>query len=191
MTNLNNNYSKNRKFGIGLAFILFISLCCLVLIGFAQSKTESLESFELKVDVALKGEIFHAEVARTPQALRQGLMYRTELSSHEGMLFPFSPPRRVDFWMKNCLIPLDMIFLKENRVVGIVHSAPPCQDEPCPTYPSRYPVDMVFEVSGGTANRLGLAPGDLITNLTMKKHPQHVFQKPFLLSPPEAMPEQF
>lgn len=113
-----------------------------------------------RVKVMLGGEVFELEVATTTKTLRRGLMFRQALAEHEGMIFPFQPPRRVDFWMKNTLIPLDMIFTRSGRVVHVVHQATPCEDDPCPTYPSVHSVDMVLEVPGGTAKRLALQPGD-------------------------------
>ncbi len=113
-----------------------------------------------RVKVMLGGEVFELEVATTTQTLRRGLMFRQQLADHEGMIFPFQPPRRVDFWMKNTLIPLDMIFTRGGQVVHVVHQATPCEDDPCPTYPSVHSVDMVLEVPGGTARRLAVQPGD-------------------------------
>src|SRR5262245_38271015 len=71
------------------------------------------------VDVAL-------EVVRTPAALAQGLMYRTELADRHGMLFVFPEDRDHHFWMKNTLIPLDMLFIaSDGSIVGIHRNATP------------------------------------------------------------------
>lgn len=100
------------------------------------------------------------EVAHTPQEQALGLMFRSSLPPHQGMLFPFNPPRPVSFWMKNCLIPLDMIFLRQGKVVAIALNAPPCPSPPCPFYDSGQPVDQVIEVRGGLTQELGLQVGD-------------------------------
>jgi uncharacterized membrane protein (UPF0127 family) len=104
----------------------------------------------------------HAEVARDPDTQRHGLMERRELAADAGMLFLMPEERVQAFWMKNCYIPLDMIFADHTgRVVDVVHDAQPCpaMRVDCPTYSSDEPAAVVLEVPGGTAERLGIAPG--------------------------------
>jgi len=74
------------------------------------------------------------EVAKIEKQQNIGLMYRTSLPDNRGMLFEFKPARGVNFWMKNCKISLDMIFLRDGVVEAIELSAPPCTADPCPTY---------------------------------------------------------
>ncbi|MDR5639893.1 DUF192 domain-containing protein [Thermosynechococcus sp. PP42] len=100
------------------------------------------------------------EVARTPAQQQLGLMFRSELPPDRGMLFPISPPQVASFWMKNCLISLDLIFLRGGKVVAIAPAAPPCKTLPCPTYESGVPVDAVLELAGGRAAELGLKVND-------------------------------
>ncbi|WP_298976091.1 DUF192 domain-containing protein [uncultured Thermosynechococcus sp.] len=102
------------------------------------------------------------EVARTPAQQQLGLMFRSHLPKNRGMLFPMSPPQVASFWMKNCLIPLDLIFLRDGKVVAIAPEAPPCPTLPCPTYESGVPVDAVLELVGGRAAELGLNVGDTV-----------------------------
>ncbi|URR34847.1 DUF192 domain-containing protein [Thermosynechococcus sp. HN-54] len=102
------------------------------------------------------------EVARTPAQQQLGLMFRSELPPDRGMLFPMSPPQVASFWMKNCLISLDLIFLREGKVVAIAPEAPPCKTLPCPTYESGVPVDAVLELAGGRAAELGLKVNDSV-----------------------------
>jgi uncharacterized membrane protein (UPF0127 family) len=78
------------------------------------------------------------------------------------MLFAFVPPQRVSFWMKNTLIPLDMVFLREGQVKAITANVPPCRTEPCPSYPSGVAIDQVIELRGGRAAELGLKVGDRV-----------------------------
>ncbi len=116
----------------------------------------------------LKGETFELEVAQTREQQSLGLMYRSELPDNRGMLFPFSSPRRTSFWMKNVPVALDMVFLRNGRVVAIAPSAPPCAAEPCPTYgPSEQIVDQVIELRSGRAAELGLQPGDTVAVTTL------------------------
>ena len=105
------------------------------------------------------------EVAKTPQEQATGLMFRTELPDDRGMFFPIEPARNVRFWMKNVLIELDMVFLREGVVQAIIPNVPPCLSETCPNYGPDVPVDGVIELRGGRAAQLGLKVGDRIPNL--------------------------
>ena len=101
------------------------------------------------------------EVARSPAQQATGLMFREALSRDQGMFFPFDPPRPVRFWMRNVTISLDMVFVRNERVVAISPDVPPCTTPTCPTYgPENTAVDGVIELAGGTAARFGIAVGD-------------------------------
>ena len=100
---------------------------------------------------------FHVEIADTEPARAQGLMHRESLPSASGMLFIYDRPQPVSFWMKNTLLPLDMIFLDERGVVRRVHeNARPLDEAPIPGGPD---VLAVLEIRGGLARRLGIGPG--------------------------------
>lgn len=112
----------------------------------------------------IKDQIVELEVAQTRQQQATGLMSRQSLADNRGMLFPFNPPQPVSFWMKNVLIDLDMIFLRQGKVIAIQNSAPPCQSIPCPTYgPEGEVIDQVIELRGGRAAELGIQVGDRIS----------------------------
>lgn len=102
-----------------------------------------------------------AEVARTPAELERGLMFRERLEPGTGMLFVFPESADHGFWMKNTLIPLDMIFVGEGgEVVGVVERAEPLSTELRSVgRPSR----QVLEVPGGWAAEHGVRPGDKVT----------------------------
>ncbi|MGH1397445.1 MAG: DUF192 domain-containing protein [Trichormus sp.] len=108
------------------------------------------------------GAKIELEVARTPQQQSLGLMYRPALPDNRGMLFEFSSPQPVSFWMKNVPVPLDMVFLQNGVVKYIQTSAPPCASEPCPTYGPRVPINQVIELRAGRAKELNLQEGDSI-----------------------------
>ena len=117
----------------------------------------------ITAEVELGGVTIGLEVARTPEEQALGLMYRQELSDDRGMVFPFSPPRPVSFWMKNVVISLDMVFVQGGEIVGIAADVPPCAADPCPTYgPGRQVVSYVIELRGGRAAELGLEVGDSV-----------------------------
>ena len=108
--------------------------------------------------VTIGGQTILLEVARTPAQQSMGLMYRTDLPSDRGMLFVFSPPRPVSFWMKNTLIPLDMIFVSNGVVKHIGAQILPCEGDPCPSYgpDPKTDIDGVIELRGGRAAELRL-----------------------------------
>lgn len=106
---------------------------------------------------------FELEVAATQEQQQLGLMYRDFLPDNRGMLFEFEPARPVSFWMKNCLINLDIIFLKDGVVQAIARDVPPCETEPCPTYGTPRDIDQVIEIRGGLSDEINLTEGDEMT----------------------------
>lgn len=113
--------------------------------------------------VTINGHAIDLEVAQTPQQQAIGLMYRTRIEDNQGMLFPFSPPRPVRFWMRNVEIALDMLFIQEGQVVAIESQVPPCRTDVCPQYgPVGIPVNYVLELRGGLADELGIETGEPI-----------------------------
>src|SRR5690606_33396916 len=92
-----------------------------------------------------------------------GLMHREHLLKEHGMYFIFGEEVWRSFWMKNTLIPLDMIFIDSDGViVHIVKNAQPCQRERCLTYPSKVPAKYVLEIGGGESTALGIDVGDTV-----------------------------
>lgn len=104
---------------------------------------------------------FRVEVARTAAEQARGLMFRNTLGPNEGMIFPADPPRSgVAFWMKNTVIPLDIIFIgPDRRIINIAANTVPYSLQPVPAVG---PVSAVLEIAGGRAGQLGIAPGDLV-----------------------------
>ena len=107
-----------------------------------------------------KTHSFNVEMALTPEKQALGLMHRTELADNAGMLFLFPGEAERAFYMKNTLIPLDMIFIRMNGVIHHIHENAIPQD--LTSIPSNGPVHAVLEVKGGPAAKLGLKPGDTI-----------------------------
>ncbi len=115
---------------------------------------------ELDILAGGKRHSFKIEMAVTPAERSRGLMNRSELAPDAGMLFDYGRPRFVSFWMKDTLIPLDMIFIKDDgRIARIAKRTVPLS---LAAVPSGEPVRAVFEVIGGTADRLGIGPGDTV-----------------------------
>ncbi len=109
------------------------------------------------IDTGGRKVMFRVEVAVTPEEHARGLMYRSQLADDAGMVFVFEEPSIQRFWMKNTLIPLDMIFIgKDRKIVGVVeNAAPETQTERMVGAPSQY----VLEIAGGLSGKLGIHRG--------------------------------
>ncbi len=109
------------------------------------------------------GKIITAELAVTDEERARGLMFRKEIPDDFGMLFIFEREERHGFWMKNTLIPLDMLWLDgKKRIVHIEENVPPCNVEPCEVYYPLKPGLYVLELNAGKARKEGLRVGDVL-----------------------------
>ncbi len=103
---------------------------------------------------------FTVEVVRKPDALANGLMRRSSMPENHGMLFVFPRIGLYPFWMKNTMIPLDIIWLDySRRVVDLSVDVPPCRTPQCPTYSPRQEALYVLEINAGEAVRAGIQLG--------------------------------
>jgi uncharacterized protein len=92
------------------------------------------------------------EIAASDETREQGLMYRDTLAPDKGMIFVFTARGEYPFWMKNTLIPLDMIWIDDQRrVVHVAHDVQPCRADPCPSYPPHAQSREVLELAAGSA----------------------------------------
>jgi uncharacterized membrane protein (UPF0127 family) len=104
---------------------------------------------------------FRVEVARTDAEQEKGLMFRTSMGRDEGMLFPSPYPEARTFWMKNTVIPLDIVFIgADHRISNIAANAVPYSEDPIP---SAGETIAVLELNGGRAAELGFTPGALVS----------------------------
>jgi uncharacterized membrane protein (UPF0127 family) len=108
------------------------------------------------------GPCLQLEVPEGAEQYAWGLQERPPLPALRGMWFRFAPPSQARFWMHRTLTPLDMLFLRDGRVVAI-ESAQPCPRLPCRSYGPFEPVDGVVELAAGEAARLGLRVGSPAT----------------------------
>jgi len=104
----------------------------------------------------------NAEVADSSQERAVGLMFREELGETEGMLFIFDSEATHSFWMKNTLIPLDLIWVNENMEIVHIEHAVPCTTPSCPSYTPSRPAKYVVEVNAGVVYGKGIKIGDPI-----------------------------
>jgi uncharacterized membrane protein (UPF0127 family) len=143
------------------AFAVFAA----ALFGSASAQTLRTEP----LDIVTAGGVRHftVEIAETDATRESGLMFRKSLAPDRGMLFDFGTPQTVTFWMKNTLIPLDLIFIgKDGHVVSIARNATPMSEA---LIPSGGPILGVLEVRGGRADQIGVKPGDEVRERIFKR----------------------
>jgi uncharacterized membrane protein (UPF0127 family) len=159
-----------------LRFLLFIALIGLGVswlynnTDFVQFKgLDQIEEVKLKTvtEIELDGKMLDVAVAENESERENGLMFIKSIKENQGMLFIFDYEVSASFWMKNTLIPLDMIFISKNKeVVSIQHDAQPCEKDPCTTYPSTKPFKYVVEVNAGWAKENEIEVGDKLVLTT-------------------------
>jgi uncharacterized protein len=115
------------------------------------------------------GAVYRLELARTPEEQQQGLMFRESLPERAGMLFLFSEGSAHQFWMKNTMIPLDMIWLdRDGKVLFISADTPPCKADPCPSFGPTTPATNVLEIAGGMAKKEKIEVGSVLKFVDLK-----------------------
>ena len=119
-----------------------------------------LEQVPLTITSSNKTHRFTVELAQTAEEQATGLMNRSSLGPDRGMVFPFDPPREASFWMKNTLIPLDMIFIRaDGTIANIAANTVPLSLQPVF---SEGTVAAVLEIAGGRSMELGIKAGDTV-----------------------------
>jgi uncharacterized protein len=124
-----------------------------------QTAPAGLEQVPLTIHSANGDHRFIVDVARTPEQQELGLMFVRSLGADRGMIFPYDPPRPIAFWMRNTLIPLDMIFIRADGRIARIATAKPLDETPVP---SGEPAAAVLEIRGGLAAQLGIKAGDKV-----------------------------
>jgi uncharacterized protein len=145
------------------ALAAFLTLAVFVAPAAPQAPQAPLATYsksELTIETSGGKRHFVVEEAKTPQQMAQGLMYRRAMAADAGMLFEYERAQPAAFWMKNTLIPLDMLFIGADGTVLDIHErAVPLSLDPIGT---DKPVLGVLELNGGTVSRLGIKRGDRI-----------------------------
>ena len=116
----------------------------------------------LEAKFCLNKNCIFLEVAETREEQSKGLMYRKTLRSNSGMLFLLDKARIINIWMKNTFVPLDVIFLINNKIVKIYENIQPCKIEKCQEYSSVYKINKIIEVASGTVKKLSLKEGQIL-----------------------------
>ncbi len=132
------------KFILFLLFLLILGGC----------------SYECIDEICFENTCYEVELPKTNEEFMQGLMFREHLPQNEGMLFVFQEENKHSFWMKNTLIPLDMIWLNKDLEVVHIETAKPCKEEPCPTYTPKEKAQYVLEINAGHAEKNNIGIGN-------------------------------
>ncbi|AHB41349.1 hypothetical protein P148_SR1C00001G0558 [candidate division SR1 bacterium RAAC1_SR1_1] len=113
-------------------------------------------------EICINNLCFSIEIADTPEERQLGLMYRKQLPELAGMLFVFQQSGQYNFWMKNTLIPLDMIWINQDQKIIDIQQATPCTADPCPTYNPQGTSSYVLELNSGISEKYGIKIGDIV-----------------------------
>ena len=152
------NYLKALTFAVPAVLIVTVLLLAT---GHGSDVEQKLPSH---VTLRVAGKNIVAEVANTPQKRSRGLMFVESLPENEGMFFIFETEDYHSFWMKNTLIPLDIVWLdREFTVADISAETPPCITADCPTYSPDSKAIYVLELNGGWASKNNLNIGDTLS----------------------------
>lgn len=150
-----------RRWRAGLAALV------LLVAGAISARAEEpvvFERTELTIETAAgEAHRFEVEVAQSMAQRARGLMFRESMAADAGMLFVYPAEQQIRMWMKNTVIPLDMLFVAaDGRIVGIAEDTVPFSEE---IVASSGPARAVIELNGGTARRLGIRSGDRVRHL--------------------------
>jgi uncharacterized membrane protein (UPF0127 family) len=148
--------------GIAVAIAVTLAACtsqaATVHTPVGQPQT-GLQRVPLTITSATGAHHFIVEIAKTEHQQEMGLMFVKSLAPNRGMIFPYDPPQEVAFWMKNTLIPLDIVFIRPDHTIARITNAKALDETPLP---SGEPIVAVLEIAGGRAAQLGMAPGDKV-----------------------------
>ena len=154
MASISSARRLSRRFLFAVPTLVLAGAAC------AQGSEISFKKSSLVVVTGGREVKFDVELALNDAERSRGLMYREKLGPYEGMLFDFYQDAPVSFWMKNTLIPLDMLFIASDGTIRHIHpNATPLSTE---SIPSQFPVRAVLEINGGSARLLGIKPGDKV-----------------------------
>lgn len=147
-----------RKYVI-LLILIVLSAAMFI---FFHARNNQISENDNALRICLKNKCFNVEIAKTEEEKRIGLMNRKHLDPDEGMLFLFENEGVYNFWMKNTLIPLDIIWIDKNKkIVFIKENAMPCNLEDCETLHLTQKARYVLEINGGLAKKHGIKIGDI------------------------------
>jgi uncharacterized membrane protein (UPF0127 family) len=141
-------------------------LLALVMLAGCSPGSDAIDEFNTTRVRLPDGAVVRAEVMRTEQDMRRGMMFRESLAPNRGMLFIHGSPGKYPYWMYQVKVPLDIIWLdSRKRVVEISENTPPCttaEASQCPNYGGNHEALIVLELAGGVARKHGIQTGATI-----------------------------
>lgn len=145
-------------------FLFFIFFTAVILSACSSNNNEQVNRAETKdwTQVEIKGQVFYVEVPETRAEKARGLGGRESLAPDEGMLFVYNSPRRLSFWMKDMLIPLDFIWIRDGEVVRVDENIKPEDYQPPKTLSPEEKIDKVLELNAGAVEKNGIRVGDKV-----------------------------
>ena len=149
---------------IKLLIYSYITLC-LVMVA-APYPAWAAPKETLTIETSQGKALFHIDLAVTPREQETGLMHRKSLPADYGMLFVWPQEKHVAMWMKDTLIPLDMLFINNKGL--IVYIAPNTTPESTKNISAAVPVKAILELAGGTAEKKHIEIGDQVLHSTFK-----------------------
>lgn len=144
-------------------FVCFFVFAAAFLIGTdVAAETDTSDLMPLSIHTKAGVKSFQVELADTPETRQRGLMFREKLASDRGMLFDYHKPRMVFMWMKNTLIPLDMLFLSETGIIVTIETN--TVPHSLETISSKIPVRAVLELKAGIVEKFDIQVGDRVSH---------------------------
>jgi uncharacterized membrane protein (UPF0127 family) len=137
-----------------------VALLCLAAISPGASQDKPLPTTTIVIETSHGPHAFHVEIAADPASQERGLMFRKQMAPDAGMIFDFHRPQMEYFWMKNTVLPLDLIFIRQDGTISSI--APQAVPYSTTTIPSVEPVRAVLELNGGRAEALGIEPDQVV-----------------------------
>jgi len=138
-------------------FPAFIILLIIVISVFFYQNSREISQ------VCIKDQCFAVELAKTSAEHAKGLSNRTSIDQSNGMLFIFQKAEIYSFWMKDTLIPLDMIWINDNKIVFIERNAQPCFETSCPIFNTNAAANYVLEINGNLSNEYNISEGEIVS----------------------------
>src|SRR3989344_9606330 len=162
---------KEKLMVISILVIIILAIVYVFLINFKQqTAVQTAENIKENIkQVCFKqaniaiNKCFSVEIAQTAVEREKGLMFRENLNSDNGMLFIFPKAEKYGFWMKNTLIPLDIIWIDQNKtIVYIEKDVQPCKINNCPVYVPNKEAIYVLEINAGLSEENNLSVGEIV-----------------------------
>jgi uncharacterized membrane protein (UPF0127 family) len=150
---------------VALFGIVFLVFAIIVFFQINAKTIDNLLHRSPTSNVTINSATFKVEIAKTQTELMNGLSGRNSLAQDQGMLFVFEKPSNYSFWMRGMKIPLDFVFIKDNKVVRVFENVPAAAagDANPPQFGSDVVSDKILEINAGLVKKYKIKAGDTVT----------------------------